>query len=131
MRTSRFTQLQYTRIYSDPIGESHFDTVTVEQKLVAAAPPAPPVYISTTRAASGYLFYSFEPGWNGGFHPAPTRQFLAMLSGEMEVGTSDGDVRRFGPGDLGLLEDTTGKGHRTRNIGKGYATFFVVPVPPA
>jgi oxalate decarboxylase/phosphoglucose isomerase-like protein (cupin superfamily) len=41
----------------------------------------------------------------------------------------DGVVRQFGPGDIILLEDTWGKGHRTRNIGDGYADFLVVPIP--
>ena len=36
------------------------------------------------------------------------------LSGEMEVTTTDGAVRRFGPGSLWLVDDTTGRGHNTR-----------------
>jgi hypothetical protein len=123
------TRLKYTRIYPDAQGESHLDTVTVEQSLVTAAPPAPPLYISENRPASKYLFYSFEPGWTGDLHPAPARQFLALLSGAMEVETSDGTVKRIGPGDLLLLEDTSGKGHRSRNIGEDYLTFFVVQIP--
>ncbi|MGZ4885431.1 MAG: cupin domain-containing protein [Halobacteriota archaeon] len=105
--------------------------MTIEQSLSNAAPPAAPFYVSEDRPASNYRFYSFEPGWIGELHPAPTRQFLALMSGAVEVETTDGMVRRFGPGDLILLEDTSGKGHVTRNIGDGYATFFVVPVPTA
>jgi hypothetical protein len=45
--------------------------------------------------------------------------------------TTDGTARKFLPGDLVLLQDTSGKGHLTRNIGDGYATFLVVPVPAA
>ncbi len=45
--------------------------------------------------------------------------------------TTDGTVRRFGPGDLVLLEDTSGGGHVTRNTGDGSATFLVVPTPAA
>jgi hypothetical protein len=123
------TRVEYTRIYPDAQGESHFDTVSVEQSLVTAAPPAPPLYVSAANPASKYLFYSFEPGWTGDLHPSPARQFLALLSGEVEVETSDGAVERFGPGDLVLLEDTSGKGHRSRNIGNDYLTFFVVPAP--
>jgi hypothetical protein len=33
----------------------------------------------------------------------------------MEMETTDGTVKRLGPGDLVLLEDTSGKGHVTRN----------------
>jgi hypothetical protein len=51
------------------------------------------------------------------------------MSGAVEMETTDGTVRQFGPGDLILLEDTSDKGHVTRNIGEGYATFLVVPVP--
>lgn len=124
-------RVTYHRIYTDAQGDSHLDTVTVEQQLMTAAPPAPPLYVSADRPASKYLFYTFEPGWVGDLHPAPTRQFLALLSGAVEAETTDGTVRRFGPGDLVLLEDTAGRGHRTRNVGDGYATFLVVPAPAA
>jgi uncharacterized cupin superfamily protein len=50
------------------------------------------------------------------------------MSGAVEMETTDGTVKKLGEGDLVLLEDTTGKGHVTRNIGKGYAIFLVVPV---
>jgi hypothetical protein len=43
--------------------------------------------------------------------------------------TTDGTVGRPGPGNLVLLEDTSGRGHVTRNVGDGYAAFLVVPVP--
>jgi uncharacterized cupin superfamily protein len=48
----------------------------------------------------------------------------------VEMTTTDGTVRRLGPGDLVLLEDTSGKGHVTKNMSAGYTTFLVVPVPP-
>ncbi|MGZ4910798.1 MAG: cupin domain-containing protein [Halobacteriota archaeon] len=131
MTKTNLTWVTYHSIYDDAKGDSHFGTVTIEQSLSNAAPPAAPFYVSEDRPASNYRFYSFEPGWIGELHPAPTRQFLALMSGAVEVETTDGMVRRFGPGDLILLEDTSGKGHVTRNIGDGYATFFVVPVPTA
>lgn len=123
------TLVRYHRIYVDTQGDSHFDVVTVELNLAQAAPPAAPFYVSEDRPASKYRFYTFEPGWIGELHPAPSRQFLALMSGAVEMETTDGTVMRFGPGDLVLLEDTSGKGHLTRNIGDGYSTFLVVPVP--
>jgi hypothetical protein len=125
------TQVTYHRIYGDTKGDSHFDVVTVEQNLAQAAPPAAPFYVSEDRPASKYRFYTFEPGWIGEPHPAPTRQLLALMSGVVEMETTDGTVRQFGPGDLVLLEDTSGKGHLTRNIGDGYSKFLVIPVPPS
>ena len=125
------TNVTYHRLYADAQGGSHFDMVTVKQSLAIGAPPAAPFYISVDKPASKYRFYSFQPGWIGDWHPCPTRQFLALMSGAVEMETTDGTVRRLGPGDLVLLEDTTGKGHVTRNIGNGFAMFFVVPVPAA
>jgi hypothetical protein len=125
------SQVSYHRIYTDSQGESHFDTVTVEQSLARAAPPAAPFYVSDDGPASKYRFYTFEPGWIGELHLVPTRQFLALMSGTVEMETTDGTARRFEPGDLVLLEDTSGKGHVTRNIGHGYAMFLVIPVPAA
>jgi hypothetical protein len=37
----------------------------------------------------------------------------------MEITTSDGETRLFGPGSMWLLDDTTGKGHNTRVLGGG------------
>ena len=125
------TMVTYHRIYADTQGGSHFDTVTVEQSLATGAPPAAPFFVSMDRPASKYRFYTFQPGWIGDWHPCPARQFLALMSGAVEMETTDGTVRRLGPGDLVLLEDTTGKGHVTRNIGDGYSSFLVVPVPAA
>jgi quercetin dioxygenase-like cupin family protein len=125
------TIVTYHRIYVDAQGGSHFDTVTVEQSLASGAPPAAPFYVSGDRPALKYRFYSFQPGWIGDWHPCPTRQFLALMSGAVEMETTDGTVRRLGPGDLVLLEDTSGRGHVTKNMADGYSTFLVVPVPVA
>ncbi len=122
------TLVSYHRIYADTEGGSHFDTVNVSQNLATGAPPAAPFYVSGDNPATKYRFYTFQPGWIGDWHPCPARQFLALMSGAVEMETTDGTIRRLGPGDLVLLEDTTGKGHVTRNIGGGYATFLVVPV---
>jgi hypothetical protein len=128
---SNLALVKYHRIYADAQGGSHFDSVTVEQRLASGAPPAAPFYVSGDKPASKYRFYSFQPGWIGDWHPCPARQFLALMSGAVEMETTDGTVRWLGPGDLVLLEDTSGKGHVTRNIGDGFSTFLVVPVPAA
>jgi hypothetical protein len=40
-----------------------------------------------------------------------------MLKGTTEIEASDGEVRRFAPGEVLMVADTTGKGHRTRYRG--------------
>jgi hypothetical protein len=55
---------------------------------------------------------SEEAGVNG-WHTVAQPQVVVRLSGDAEIQTSDGEVRRVGPGTILLAEDTTGKGHRT------------------
>ena len=45
------------------------------------------------------------------FHPLPERRLLMPLSGEVEIGTSDGSRHVFVAGDIRLMEDVTGRGH--------------------
>ncbi|NOR14063.1 MAG: cupin domain-containing protein, partial [Candidatus Aminicenantes bacterium] len=71
---------------------------------------------------------SSPPGWFGDWHPAPRRQFIFMLIGELEVEVSDGEVRKFVPGDVMLVEDTTGQGHISHVIGNERAYLAVVPL---
>jgi hypothetical protein len=47
----------------------------------------------------------------------PRRQFIVHVEGEVEVEVSDGEVRRFSPGSVVLVEDTHGTGHITRPVG--------------
>ena len=55
--------------------------------------------------------------WDGSWHATPKRWFMVTLAGEIEITTSDGETRSFGPGGIWLLDDTTGKGHNTRVVG--------------
>jgi quercetin dioxygenase-like cupin family protein len=75
------------------------------------------------------VFLAAPKGWSGDWHPAPCRQIFSFLSGEIEVEVSDGETRRFVPGDALLMEDTTGKGHATRNIGEVDVLMAVTQLP--
>ncbi len=104
----------YVRIYTDDDGDSHFEDVTVELAEAHYAPPAPPAFTGGSQDALESHFLLAETGWDGIWHPVPHRQFMAILSGLVEVQVSDGESRTLGAGDLGLFEDTTGKGHYSR-----------------
>jgi quercetin dioxygenase-like cupin family protein len=104
----------YARVYSDSSGETHFADEEIGFELVDYAPPAPPISVSEAIGAERVTFISSPPGWIGDFHPAPRRQFIFVLAGELEVEVSDGNARRFGPGSVCLVEDTEGKGHISR-----------------
>ena len=95
-------------LYSDASGESHFEDVEVE-------------WVEETRGsklsrrfpATGIIFRQVPPAYDLDWHPAPRRQFLVTLSGECAITVTDGECRRFGPGEFVLLEDLTGRGHRS------------------
>jgi redox-sensitive bicupin YhaK (pirin superfamily) len=63
------------------------------------------------------------------WHPASRRQLLFVLSGTLEVETSDGKKHRCSSGDVFLADDVGSSGHRSRTIG-GPARVLFVHLPP-
>jgi hypothetical protein len=112
------TLLKYVTLYSDKEGASHFKDVQVEFESVNFAPPAPPVGLSNYMAANRFVFFRTPSSWYGDWHPPPRRQFFCCISGAFEIMASDGEIRVFHAGEVFLLEDTTGKGHRSRTVGE-------------
>jgi hypothetical protein len=49
--------------------------------------------------------------WEQSVHPAPRRQYVIPLKGELEFQVSDGSTFRLAPGTVLLAEDTEGAGH--------------------
>lgn len=101
-----------TRIYTGADGESHFEEIDVELSDLGAIGA-----ISKPTAAKSIVFRETGADYDLGFHTAPRRQFVIMLSGgrvELEVGS--GEKRVLGPGDVLLAEDTTGRGHISRAL---------------
>jgi len=121
--------MQYTRLYADMEGESHFEDVEIELSEVDFAPPAPPLNLSPPVATTQCIFCALRAGWFGDWHPTPRRQFFFQFSGELEVEVSDGEVRHFLPGSIVLLEDVMGKGHVTRVVGGSEVLGAFVQLP--
>jgi hypothetical protein len=63
-----------------------------------------------------------------GWHTGPARQFVITLSGSSEVEVSGGVHVAAGPGHINLIEDTTGKGHITRNFGPEARIALTIPL---
>lgn len=110
--------MHYVRIYTDAAGETHFEDVTLPTERrespvsTALAEIAAPLSTGTATFRRVVVDHPDEP------HVAPRRQFVVHLAGESEVEVSDGEVRRFGPGSVVLVDDLTGKGHTTRRVGE-------------
>ncbi len=110
-------EARYARLYADDRGESHFGDVDLGLTPVDFAPPAPPLNLAPLFPVSRCFLLGGPADWAGDtWHPTPRRQLFCVLQGELDVMTSDGQTRRFAPGGVVLLEDTTGAGHATRAV---------------
>ena len=102
-----------TRVYTADDGETYFEDLTIplhDNGPVGALSEAYPVALM--------MFTENPPGYDWDFHNAPTRQFVVLLDGGVEIEVSSGEKRVIETGEVVLVEDTTGKGHRTRNLEK-------------
>lgn len=100
-----------TRIYSDASGDSHFEDLSIP--LTAAGTIGS---LSQGMPVKEIIFREVEPTYDYDFHTAPQRQYIILLDGAIQIETSTGDTRTFGAGEVLLVEDITGKGHRTKNL---------------
>jgi hypothetical protein len=121
-----------TRIFTGPDGLAHAEDVELnlnargasemfaatgaEFSVRAPTPGADPRSTAATRPD--------DPGWHNG----PARQFVITLSGSSEVEVSGGVHVPAGPGHINLIEDTTGKGHVTRNFGPEDRIALTIPL---
>ena len=117
----------YARVYSSPDGMSHFgnEVLAMQPEVYVQGVP---VVDSAEPVPATDLRFSRRNGLAGAWHRAPRRQFVLVLSGVLEVTVGDGEARRFGPGSVLLVEDTTGHGHRTRAFGTDDAVYATVAV---
>ena len=100
-----------TRLYSDNNGDSHFEDMDIGLKESGSVGR-----LSDMLPAKGVVFREVEPTYDWNFHTAPQKQYIILLDGAIEIETSLGEKRIFKAGDVLLAEDTTGKGHKTRNL---------------
>lgn len=119
--------VDFVRVYTGDDGRSHLEEID---------PPFEP-FVDVEGAhgdgtpmegATGITFRRGAPGYFLDFHTAPRRQYTITLSGEIEIGTGDGTVQRYGPGTVLLAEDLTGQGHTTRVVGQEARVYIVVPL---
>jgi hypothetical protein len=119
--------LTYVHVYADAAGASHFR----EERFDFARGRDNVSSIHVLRAKGGATLLRLKAGAVEDWHNAPQAWFLIVLQGASEVTTSDGQVRHFGPGSVVLLDDTTGKGHQTRAVGKIDHIAAVIPIADA
>lgn len=98
-------------LYADGTGETHFRDVEIEWD---STDP----FSSMTRLvpAKAILFRKTDGSYFMDWHPAPCRQYIVNLDGAVKITASDGEARIIGTGEILLVEDTTGKGHRAEAV---------------
>jgi quercetin dioxygenase-like cupin family protein len=121
-------RMRYVKVVPTPDGGSAFEDAEFEQVERSIGEDIPPVLASAPQPVSAAVFVTspahldvMDP------HQAPARQFVIVLEGELEAETTDGQTRRFGPGEIALVEDTTGRGHISRIL-KHPTSLVMIPL---
>ena len=110
--------IMMTRIYTGADGLSHAEDV--EMSLTANG--------TSQMKATSVEFSRRAPGPASDWHVGPRRQFVITLSGRAEIEVAGGKKVAIGPGHINLIEDTTGKGHITHNLGPDDRIVVTIPL---
>lgn len=117
--TIRITRI--TRITTDVAGDSRFEDIEIPLHDGGEIG-----HLSESIGARGVIFRETDPDYDYDWHPAPRRQFIVLLDGAIEIEVGTGEKRSFSGGDILLVEDTTGRGHRTRTVdGRSRRSLFI------
>ena len=98
----------FLRVYTDEDGLSCYEELEV---------PSGPDGFSPIQAAKIISFQHQEPGRFVDWHNAKEPTYFITLSGQADLGFGNNEWRRISPGDMTLVEDLTGQGHRVRVVG--------------
>jgi hypothetical protein len=110
-------------LYEDAEGISHFrdiEVAWVEERHFSR--------LSARLPASGIIFRETSGDYDLDWHPAPRRQYIINLDAGVQITASDGETRVIGPGEVLLVEDTTGKGHLSKAVEGRMRRSIFVPI---
>jgi len=115
--------MKITRLYTGTDNESHFEDIEIELESAGEIGQ-----LSEKVNATGIIFRRTEPDYDYDWHNAPERQYIIMLDGAVDVEIGDGTVRRFSTGDILLVEDVDGRGHKSRAVNSEPRTSVFVTI---
>lgn len=118
--------MKVTRVRADAHGVTRFDEIEISLSDAGEIGR-----LSELVPVESIVFRETGADYDYDWHPAPARQLVVLLDGEIELEVGDGEVRRFAGGEILLLEDTEGPGHRTRNVGAVPRRSLFVRLAPA
>jgi hypothetical protein len=115
--------MKITRIFSDENGESHFENLEIP-----LANQGEIGFLSENIDVTKLQFRKVSAAYDYDFHCAPQKQYIVLLDGGVMIETSLGDKRTFETGEILLVEDLSGKGHRTKNKEKKERTSLFIHI---
>jgi len=102
--------MKVVHLYSDVEGRSCFREIEVPVEADAAGGSF------QLPGVLGVELRTYRTDAHTHFRPTARRKLVIALSGATEINCGHNDVRVFGPGDLLLVDDRTGRGHESREI---------------
>jgi hypothetical protein len=116
-------------LYPDADGVSRVDADhSIELSLLDFAPPAPPMSVARIAETQGFALVELPVGWQGGWHPSPSKQWVMCLGGHMGYQAGDGSTFALTAGSCILTTDTRGRGHNSWNAGSEPVRLAIVQV---
>lgn len=110
-------------LYKDAAGGSHFRDIEVEWVEQGKF-----TKLSQQFPATGVIFRETSGDYDLDWHPAPRRQYIVNLDAAVQITASDGESRTIGPGEVILVEDTSGKGHLSKAVGGKMRRSIFIPI---
>ena len=99
--------MAFYRQFMDEKKESHIEDLD----------PAVLEKIKTWQNAKRYRLVVIPPGTFLDWHKATEENMTITLQGEIEFGYTDGSTRVYKPGDMRMVYDTDGLGHKYKVLG--------------
>ncbi len=110
-----------TKISCDDAGNSFFEDVEIDIMDKGQIGK-----LSQDFPVKSLVFRENEPGYDYDWHTAPRRQYIVILEGAISIEVTSGEIREFHQGDVFIVADTTGKGHKSKSIdGKARKSLFI------
>lgn len=106
------------RLFADEHGQARFADLDPVMRPVPGG-----LDLSEAVAVSSALIFSAPAGNGHPEQPEARRQLAVVLAGSCTV-TASGETRTCRPGDLLLVEDTTGPGHSS-TTGEGFTVLMI------
>ena len=120
--------MRITSVEADADGGSHFREWDIDLSVTRDDGQGHTLLLSPPYQSPAVQLVELPADLRQDWHTAPARQLVVVLSGVIEVETTDGACRRWRTGEVFLPADVTGRGHRTRCI-EGAVRLLFAPLP--